>query len=171
MMAEFTTPAPLLEAARAVRALGFGDVDAYSPYPLHGADLSLGLSRSRVPLVMLVGGLAGAGLGYFMQYWMNAVDYVINVGGRPPHSPPSFIPITFECGVLLAALSGFFSLIFYFLELPRPYHPCFEVKDFRRASVDRFWLSVASDHGVDPAVMRLLVAHGAAQTTSVEGDE
>lgn len=170
MMGEFTTPDALLDAARKVRALGFTDVDTYSPYPLHGADEALGLRRSRVPLVVLAGGLAGATLGYFMQYWMNAVDYAINVGGRPLNSPPQYLPITFECGVLLAALSAFFGLLFGFLRLPQPYHPVFEVESFRRASVDRFWLSVASTEGVSEKVMQALAEAGAASTSVVEGE-
>ncbi len=141
----FTQPEACVEAARQLHAQGVPGLDAYSPYPLHGIDEALELPPSKVPLVALVGGLFGVIGGYTMQWWMNGVDYPINVGNRPPHGFWTNIPITFECGILLAVLSIFFSSIFGFFQLPRTYHPVFESEQFRTASLDRFWISVETE--------------------------
>ncbi|HEX2570525.1 MAG TPA: DUF3341 domain-containing protein [Polyangia bacterium] len=170
VLAQFADSDALFAAARRLREEGFQDLDAHSPYPLHGAAEALGLRRSRVPLFVLIGGLTGVALGYLMQWWMNAVDYPIIVGGRPTHSPPSNIPITFETGILLAVLSAFFGAMALF-GLPRPYHPVFRVDAFRRASVDELWLSVRLAKGKDDAVSQILTDQGALQVTSVEDDE
>src|ERR1700757_122596 len=104
LMAEFETADQLLEAVRRTRAEGFQEMDAYTPYPVAGLAEELGLSRSRVPFIVLVGGIVGAFVGYFMQYYTMAIDYPINVGGRPYNSWPIYIPITFEMTILIAAL-------------------------------------------------------------------
>ena len=141
VLGEFTQPDACVEAARKLRESGVSGLDAYSPYPLHGIDEALGLPRSKVPLVALIGGLLGITGGYVMQWWMNAVNYPINVGNRPQHGFWTNIPITFECGILLSVLSIFFGSIFGFFRLPQPYHPVFESERFRTASLDRFWIS------------------------------
>ena len=148
VLGEFGKPEDLVAAARKLHHDGVPGLDAYSPYPLHGIDEALGLRRSPVPLIALIAGLSGASGGYFMQYWMNGVDWPINVGGRPPHGFWTNIPITFECGILLAVVAIFLSSIFYFFGLPRPYHAVFESERFRTASLDAFWLSAESDGDV-----------------------
>ncbi len=145
VLGEFGEPGDCVDAARKLREGGVSGLDAYSPYPLHGIDEALELPRSKVPLVALTGGVSGALGGYFMIWWMNGWNYPINVGNRPPHSFWTNIPITFECGILLAVLSIFFSSIFYFFALPRTYHPVFESEQFRTASLDRFWISAETD--------------------------
>ena len=166
VLAEFKDDRSLLEAARRLRAMGHDGVDAHSPYPLHGAEEALGLRPSVVPLIALVGGVVGAVSGYVMQWWMNGVDYVINVGNRLPHSPPTNVPITFELGVLLCALSivvGLFALAGF----PRTHHPVFEVEAFRTASVDALWLSAEVRPQDVPAVMEELERVGATQVSHV----
>jgi hypothetical protein len=155
VLAEFAAEAPLLAAARALRAEGQAEVDLHSPVPLHGAEEALGLKRSVVPRIALVAGLIGAGTGYLMQWYLVGVDFPINVGGRPPHSPPAFIPVTFELGVLFAALSIFLGL-FALWGMPRLHHPVFEVEAFRSASVDGLWLStVVSAEAAEATAARL----------------
>jgi hypothetical protein len=144
VLAEFESGARMLAAARRVRDLRVGDLDGYGPYPIEGADEALGITRSKVPALVLASGLTGALFGYLMLYWCNAVDYPINVGGRPLHSYPAFIPITFELGVLFASMASFVGLL-AFCGLPRPHHPVFDLARFRSASIDRFWLSVRTD--------------------------
>jgi len=145
VLGEFGEPGDCVEAARKLREGGVTGLDAYSLYPMHGIDEALELPRSKVPLVALIGGVSGALGGYFMMWWMNAWNYPINVGNRPPHGFWTNIPITFECGILLAVLSIFFSSIFYFFALPRTYHPVFESEQFRTASLDRFWISAETE--------------------------
>jgi hypothetical protein len=145
VLGEFSHPEACVDAARKLRESGVTGLDAYSPYPLHGIDDALDLPQSRVPLVALCGGLLGATGGYVMQWWMNSVNYDINVGNRPSHGFWTNIPITFESGILLAVLSIFFSSIFVFFGLPRTYHPVFESEQFRTASLDRFWISAETE--------------------------
>jgi len=141
LMAEFETAEEILAAVRRARQDGYRDMDAYTPYPVEGLSEELGLTRSRVPFVVLVGGLVGAAGGFFMQYWAMAVDYPFNVGGRPYNSWPVFIPITFEMMVLVAALAALLGM-FYLNGLPMPYHPVFHLSRFARATQDRFFLCI-----------------------------
>jgi hypothetical protein len=151
MMAEFGEPDEFLAAIRRTRAAGYRQMDAYSPNPLDGLSEAMGLNATPVPLIVLIGGISGALTGYFLQYYAAALDYPINVGGRPLNSWVSFIPITFELMVLGAAL---FALLFGIMAmngLPCPYHPVFNVPEFARASRDRFFICIeAQDAQFDP---------------------
>ena len=167
VVAEFAAEAPLLEAARTLRAEGQAQLDLHSPVPLHGADEALGLKKSVVPLIALVAGVIGAITGYVMQWYLVGVDFPINVGGRPPHSPPAFIPVTFELGVLFSALAIFFGL-FKLWGMPRLHHPVFEVEGFRSASVDGLWLSAAVDAEAAEGTATRLRGLGARQVQIVE---
>jgi len=168
VLAEFAEPDPMVEAARKLREAGRAGLDAYSPYPVHGIDQALRLPRSKVPLMALIAGLTGATGGYVLQWWTNAVDYEINVANRPPHAWPTNIPVTFESGVLLCALSLFFGSLFYFFGLPRTYHPVFEAEEFRSASLDKFWISAELSEGEEPqALERTLRELGARRVTQV----
>jgi hypothetical protein len=150
LMAEFDKADALLAAARSARRAGFRDMDAYTPYAMEGLAEELGESKTRVPLVVLIGGLVGAGAGFLMQYWSMAVDYPLNAGGRPLNSWPAFIPVTFEMMILVASFSAFLSMLFL-NDLPRPHHPLFNVPQFARASQDRFFLCIeATDPLFDP---------------------
>jgi hypothetical protein len=170
-VAQFKSSDAMLAAGEKVRALGYVDLDGHVPYPVHGLEEALGIKKSRVPLITLICGLSGATAGYLMQYWMNAVDWAINVGGRPPHSPPSFIPITFESGVLIGSFGAFFGL-WILSRLPRLHHPVFEVPEFRSATVDCFWLSIATAPADEDARKKLeaqLSSMGADLIRHVEG--
>jgi hypothetical protein len=166
VLAEFRDEAALLAAARRMRALGHRRLDAHSPFPVHGIDEALGLRPSPVPLIALVAGVLGATGGYVMQWWMNGVDYPINVGNRPPHSPPANIPITFETGVLLASICIVIGLI-ALAGLPRLYHPAFEVEAFRTASVDGLWLAAEVAPAEELEARAELQRLGAVQVSSV----
>jgi hypothetical protein len=141
LMAEFETADQILIATRRAREAGYRDMDAYTPYPVEGLATELGLPHTRVPFVVLMAGIVGAAAGYFMQYWSMVVDYPFNVGGRPYHSWPVFIPVTFEMMVLIASLAALFGMLFL-NGLPRPHHPVFNVPRFARASQDRFFLCI-----------------------------
>jgi Alternative complex III, ActD subunit len=141
MMAEFDTPEHLLDAARRAFAEGFRKMDAYSPFPVEGLAEAIGFHRSRLPLIVLVGGILGCVGGFFLQYWISVLDYPINVGGRPLNSWPSFIPVTFELTILAAALAAVFGLL-ALNGLPMPYHPIFNVERFELASLNRFFLCI-----------------------------
>lgn len=142
--AEFETPEALVAAAKRTREAGYTKVDAYTPFPIHGLSDLLDFRDERVPIMMFIGGAIGAFLGFLLQVWTNAIDYPVNVGGKPLIGYPAFIPVTFECTVLLSALTGAIGM-FALNGLPRPYDPMFNMKGFERASQDRFFLCVESD--------------------------
>jgi hypothetical protein len=103
VLAEFDTPDELLAATRGARQAGYRQMDAYTPFPVEGLAEALGFQRTGLPFLVLLGGIVGGIGGYLMQYWIAAIDYPLNVGGRPLHSWPSFIPVTFELTILVAA--------------------------------------------------------------------
>ncbi len=144
-------------------------MDAYSPFPVEGLSEALGFHRTRVPLIVLIGGLIGCVGGFYLQYWGAVIDYPINVGGRPLNSWPSFIPITFELTILIAALFAFFGVL-ALNGLPMPYHPVFNVERFELASRNRFFLCIeAVDSKFDPTGTRaFLESTGARGVYEVE---
>jgi hypothetical protein len=143
LMAEFDNPSDAVAAARRVYEEGYRRIDAFSPYPVEELSEAVGVHKTHMPLIVLIGGLLGGSLGYLMQFYLLAVSYPLNVGGKPYHSWPAFIPITFECTVLGAALFAVFGM-FALNGLPEPYHPVFNVPDFGLASRDRFFVLVES---------------------------
>lgn len=145
LLAKFETPEALVEAARRVREAGFRRWDTYTPYPVEGLARAMGLRDSPLPFVILAGGLAGLVGGFGMQVFATVIDYPLNIGGRPLFSWPTYIPITFELTILLAAFAGIGGL-FFFARFPQPYHPVFRSEDFNEhASQDGFYLGIEAN--------------------------
>ena len=140
-LAQFPDVSSLLHAARTLREHDYRRLDAYTPYEVEGLDQVLGHERSCLDWLAFPLALMGAGIGYLIQWYVNAVNYPLNVGGRPPHSWPVFIPITFETGILFTGVSAFV-LFFVLTRLPRLWQPLFQVPGFASASVDGFWLAI-----------------------------
>jgi len=154
LLAEFGDPDRLLEAVRRAREAGYERMDAFTPFPVEGLAEELGFHRSAVPAVVLAGGLLGGAGGYLLQVGLNVIDYPINVGGRPIHSAPMFIIVTFELTILVAALFAVLGML-ALNKLPMPYHPVFNVPDFALASTNRFFLAIeATDERFDAARTR-----------------
>jgi len=141
LLAEFSEPNELIAAARRAREDGYTRLDAYTPFPIEELSEALGLHSNRLPMIVLIGGVIGGVAGLGLQYWTSVIDYPINVGGRPFFSLPSFIPITFETTVLVAALSAVLGML-ALNGLPMPYHPVFNVPRFALATRDRFFLCI-----------------------------
>jgi len=141
VLAEFDNPTALVAAAHEARARGYRKLDAYTPFPIEELSEALCLPRSKLPLIVLIGGILGGLTGYLMQYYVTVVYFPINIGGRPLHSWPMYIVITFELTVLFAAVSAVFGLL-ALCGLPMPYHPCFNVPRFVLASRNRFFLCI-----------------------------
>ncbi len=141
ILAEFTDAEELVAAAQRVYESGYRRFEAYSPMPVEGLADAIGFRRTRMPLVVLIGGIIGALSGYGLQYWVSAIAYPLNIGGRPLHSWPAFIPVTFEMTVLIAALFAVLGML-AMNGLPRPHHPLFAIREFDRATRDRFFLCI-----------------------------
>jgi hypothetical protein len=169
LMAEFEGPTELLTATRRAYAEGYRRMDAYSPFPVEELSDALGYHHSRLPLIVLIGGLVGCSGGYLLQYWAAGIAYPLNVAGRPLHSWPAFIPVTFECTILVAALSAVLGML-ALNGLPMPYHPVFNVPRFALASRNRFFLCIeARDPRFDrEATRRFLESCSPREVSDVE---
>jgi hypothetical protein len=167
-MAEFTDPKRLLAATERVYEEGYRRIDAYTPYPVEGLAEALHFHRTWVPPMVLIGGIVGAISGYALQYYVSAIAYPLNVGGRPMNTVPMFIPVTFETTILVAALAAVLGML-ALNGLPMPYHPVFNVPRFAMATRDRFFLVVlASDPRFDRDSTRtFLQSLGAHEVTDV----
>ena len=141
LVAEFSDPNELVVATRHAYAAGYRHLDAYSPFPIEALAEALGVHRTRLPVLVLSGGIIGGVSGFALQYWTSVIAYPLNVGGRPFNSWPAFIPVTFECTVLVAALFAVLGML-ALNGLPMPYHPLFNVPRFALASRDRFFLCI-----------------------------
>jgi hypothetical protein len=149
LMAEYDEPNELLQATQRAYATGYRQMDAYSPFPVEGLSEALGFTRSKLPLLVLGGGVIGAIGGYMLQYYTSVITYPHNIGGRPFHSWPAFIPVTFESTILIAGITAVLGML-ALNGLPRPHHPVFNVERFERASSDQFFLCIeAQDRQFD----------------------
>jgi len=169
LLAEFDSPDALVAAGRGAVQEGYRKLDAYTPFPIEALHEAMGFHRTRVPLVVLAGAIIGALAGYGLQYWTATIAYPLNVGGRPYHSWPAFVPVTFETTVLFAALFAVFGML-ALNRLPQPYHPVFNAPRFALASRDRFFLAIeAGDPKFDVvATRRFLESFNPREVTDVE---
>ena len=141
LLAEFDTPGEVLHAAEKLRDGGYTQFDSHSPFPIHGMDAAMGLPDSKLGLIVFPIGLTGTTLAFLMMWWMNGVDYPLVIGGKPPYSLPSQVPIMFEVTILLSAFATVFGM-FALNRLPRHHHPIFNSERFKGFSDDKFFISV-----------------------------
>ena len=154
LLAEFDDPNAVLHAAEKVRDAGYKKWDVHTPYPLHGMDAAMGMGDSRLGWIVLVMALSGLTTAAALMIWANGIEYPIIIGGKPPISIPSMIPICFELTILFSALGCFFGML-AFNQLPRHNHPLFESERFKAFSTDKFFISVeAADPKFDVAGTR-----------------
>ncbi len=150
LIADFDTPTALVHAAEKAYQNGYRKMDAYSPFPIEELHEAMGTEHTKLPLLVLCGGLLGGLGGYALQYWTSVIAYPLSIGGKPLHSWPAFIPVTYECTILAAALTAVFGML-ALNGLPQPYHPVFNVPQFSAASSTRFFLCIeACDPNFDP---------------------
>jgi ActD protein len=174
VLAEFETVSGVLHAAERVHQSGYVRWDAHTPFPVHGMDRAMGLKDSRLGWIVLACALTGLSGAFVMMHWMNGVDYPTVVGDKPPGAPgtvPSMVPILFELTILLSAFGAVLGMLFL-NRLPRHHHPIFASERFRRATDDRFFISIDAD---DPkfdvdATRALLEAAHASHVELIEED-
>ena len=144
-------------------------MDAYSPFPIEELHEAMGGHHSRLPLIVLIGGLVGCVSGFLLQYWVSTIAYPLNVGGRPFNSWPAFMPVTFECTILGASLSAVLGML-ALNGLPMPYHAVFNVPRFALASRNRFFLCIeARDRKFDlEATRQFLETLGPREVSTVD---
>jgi hypothetical protein len=163
LMAEFESPDHLLAAAERAYRDGYRKMDAYSPFPIEGLSEAIGFHHTRLPLIVLIGGICGCLGGFFLQYYLSVINYPLNIGGRPLNSWPSFIPITFESTILAAAISAVVGMLFL-NGFPMPYHPVFNHPRFAMATRNRFFLCIEAedpkfDHAATKRFLEGLTTH------------
>lgn len=141
LSAEFSTIEELIAATKQAYEAGYRKMDAYSPLPSHELSDALHADDPRLPWLIFLAGVAGCVGGYLLQWWINVVDYPLNIGGKPFHSWPNFIPVAYECTILAAAGCAVVAML-ALNGLPRPYHSIFNAPNFERASRDRFFLCI-----------------------------
>ncbi len=166
-MADFDEPDQLLAAAHRAYEEGYRKMDAYTPFPIEGLAEAIGFRRNSVALIVLIGGITGCLTGFFLQYYVAVINYPLDIGGRPLNSWPSFIPITFELTVLFAAFAAIFGML-ALNRLPEPYHPVFNVPQFKFATRNRFFLCIEAedpkfDRGKTREFLTSLPAHGVSE--------
>lgn len=168
MMAEFESPEDLVAAAKKTEQAGYTVYDAYTPFPVEELEDAVPRTGPYVGLLVLVGGLSGVLLGFLMEVYLAGDYYPVNIGGRPLLSWPAFIPVAYECGILLASISAVFGML-GLNGFPMPYHPVFNVERFELASQDRFFLAIESaDPKYDQAATTAFLKElGAASVTEV----
>jgi hypothetical protein len=154
LLAEFDSPTAIVNAAREARRVGYVKVDAYTPFPIHELDSALEISRTRLPWIVLGGGITGMLAGFALQYWASVIEYPLNIGGRPYASWPAFVVPAYETTILFAAFTAVIAMVLL-NGLPQPYHPLFNAPNFSSASADRFFLCIeAADPKFDMTATR-----------------
>ena len=143
VVAEFETPTDLVRAAEAASNRGYRNMEAYTPFPIEELHHALHLKKSKLPLIVLLGGICGGLTGFLLQWYVTVYDFPTNIGGRPLFSWPSYIVITFELTVLFASIAATFGLL-ALCGFPMPYHAMFNAPGFERATRDGFFLCIES---------------------------
>jgi hypothetical protein len=143
-VAEFATAQELVDAAAAATQAGYRKVEAYSPFPIEALEEAIGFPHTKLPMIVLAGGIIGGLSGFGMCFYANVISYPLIIGGKPLNSWPAFIPITFELTVLFAAFSAVIGML-ALNGFPMPYHPLFNVERFSRVTRDGFFLCIESD--------------------------
>jgi hypothetical protein len=141
LFAEYDDPIALARAIDDARAWGPVRVEAYTPYHVPEIERALAALPSRLSIAVFVVGMSAALGAYFLQWLFNAYDYPINVGGRPPHFPLSFVPITFEMGVLFASFTAVIAVLVG-ARLLRLWYPSSDVPGIESVTGTKFWLEI-----------------------------
>ncbi len=169
IVAEFANPARLVDAVHGVRDEGYTKIETWTPFPIHGMDEAMGLPLSRVPWIVLGGGITGFLTGVILQWWSGAIAYPIVIGGKPLFAWEFGVPVIFELSILFGSFGAVFGM-FFLNGMPRLFHPLDRVRAFRKVTDDGFFLTIEAD---DPrfdaeTIMALLEKLGGTSIEEVE---
>lgn len=158
LIAAFDTTPELYHACEHVRDAGYSQWDALTPFPVHGLDAAMGIRRSRVPRISIVGGVLGFTTGMSLIWFTNAFDYPLIVGGKPYFSPMFAFPVSYELTILFTAFATIIGM-FVLNKLPRHHHPVMTAPQYVRALDDRFYIVIeANDPKFNAAQTREFLA-------------
>jgi hypothetical protein len=168
LVAQFDDTEDILVAAQKALDAGYSGkhMDAFTPFPVHGLPDAIGFEEHKIPWIIFLSGLAGCAAGIGLQWYVSAIDYPMNVGGRPYFSWPTFIPVTFECTILLASFGAVFGML-GLNGFPQPYHSIFNTPNFDRATQDKFFLAIeATDPKFDLEETKAFLESAGAEVVS-----
>jgi hypothetical protein len=146
IVAEFGRAEEMVAALLAAREAGWRNIDAHGPYPVPEAAKILGTRGWPVAAIAVAAGIIGGALQYGAQWYLTVIDYPLNVGGRPLHAWPVFLPATYIVAVLWAAVAAMLGML-WLNGLPRLHHPVFAAPGFERAAEDRFFVALLLEDG------------------------
>jgi hypothetical protein len=169
LLAEYDTAAAIYHACEKVRDAGYSRWDSHTPFPVHNLDKAMGLPASRLPWLVLIGGLTGAGGGLLLQWWVATQAQELVISGKPHFSWQAFVPVTFELMVLFAAATAVIGML-ALNRLPQLYHSLFRSRRFEKVTDDKFFISIeATDPKYDEErTAELLRQAGATHVELVE---
>lgn len=144
IVGEFTDPNQVTKAAQAIRDAGYRQWDIHTPYPVHGLDKAMGVKRSMLTYISFGGLLFGISNALGIQYWMGAIDYPLNIGGKGFFDWQFSIPIDFELSILGTAIFTVLGL-FHLCRLPTWYNRYQDDDSFKKATDDTFVVTIDSD--------------------------
>lgn len=171
--AEFQSARDLYHAAECVRDAGYKHWDVYSPFPIHGMDEAMGLTKSWLSALVFIGGLTGFFLAVFIEFGASSFLYPLVVAGKPTNimTIPAFFPIMFELTILFSALTATFGML-ALNGLPRWNHPTFNWDRFKKVTEDKFFLAIeANDENFSvDSTSKLLNSIGGTHITAIRGE-
>ena len=141
LLAEFKGPKELLEAASKIKDEGYIEFDCFTPFPVHGLDQAMGLSRSIIGYIVAIGCITGASGGLFLQWWASAIEYPVIISGKPFFSWQAFMIITFVLMILGGAFAALIGM-FHLNRIPTFHHPLFNSDNFKKVSDDGFFACI-----------------------------
>lgn len=143
-LAQFRDPGELMKAAKKLRDSEYSKYDCHSPFPIHGMDKAMGLSRSRLGWLIGLAAIIGTSGALGLQWWTSTIDYPLVISGKPLFSFQAYVPVTFAVGVLLSAFTALIGML-ALNGLPRWNHPVFNSSRFEKATDDSFFISIEAE--------------------------
>jgi len=141
---EFTDVNALMHAAEAIRDAGYRAFDIHTPYPVHGLDHAMGVKRSILTYISFTGMVIGLSSALGMQWWMGAIDYPLNIGGKGLFDWQFSVPIDFELSILGTAVFTVLGML-ALCKLPTWWNRYQDDPSFCKATDDTFVVTIDAE--------------------------